>query len=421
MNVFIMNLRDHIEKQKDNVRLSILRKIDSYSDALLDDLEKFRPRYFKIISEDLNYIDLDQTESDLKQFNGDHSDHEPNYYTEQISKLKNLTHRLEYVDNLYQNSVIFEPQYSDIQIDFDQCFGRLKIGLYSQPASPDLTKTREINHFEASATCLTFFKSGEIACGTKGGMIKIWDPMVGKCIQKIKAHNKFVNCIKLGENERIYTCSSDGSIKIWDKETRKCVKTILSPNCSLEVIELWKDNIVSCDWSEVIRIWDVQTGECIHMLNDHESLVYCLGLIGSNRLISGSNDKKIILWDLEAFRSLKVFSGHYSPVMCLNVLDGNSFISGSKDGKIKIWNVDTNECLLTLNGHEKAVREFQVCENKEFISCSEDGNIKLWTELSDKAICELSVDNAELVCLKFLPTGGLATCDKTGLIRIFSE
>lgn len=421
INIFLMQLRERIENQRQLVTSSILKMIDLYADSLLEEMEKFRPKYFKIITENLNLINLDQIESEVKQLTQNKSNNEPNFYSKQIKNLKNLAFKLEYMDSLFQNSVKFESKEDKIQIDIDKCFGRLKIGLYSKPVAPDLTKLQEISHLEANATCLALLKSGEIVSGTKGGMIKIWNSESGSCVKKIKAHKSIVNCIKLNDKEILYTCSNDNTIKIWEKETYKCVKTIRSPNCSIQVIELWKDKIISSDWSEVIRIWDAQSGECVQILNDHQSFVYCMILLESNRLLSGSNDKNIILWDLENFCSLKLFSGHRSSVMCLHMFDQTNFISGSKDGEIKIWNIDTNQCLVTIKGHEKAVRELQICENKELLSCSEDGMIKLWTEISEKSISEIKIDSTELVCLRYLQNGELITCEKSGIIRIFSE
>jgi WD40 repeat protein len=55
-----------------------------------------------------------------------------------------------------------------------------------------------------------------IFTGSWDGSLKVWDLVGGHCIATIKAHNRSVNAIALGERGKIFTGSADGSIKSWD-------------------------------------------------------------------------------------------------------------------------------------------------------------------------------------------------------------
>ncbi|KAJ3307708.1 protein with putative role during mitosis [Blyttiomyces sp. JEL0837] len=52
--------------------------------------------------------------------------------------------------------------------------------------------------------------------GSWDGTVRVWDLVGGHCIGIIKAHERSINCMVLGDQGRLCTASGDGSIKIWD-------------------------------------------------------------------------------------------------------------------------------------------------------------------------------------------------------------
>jgi WD40 repeat protein len=70
--------------------------------------------------------------------------------------------------------------------------------------------------------------------------------------------------------------------------------------------------IVSGSDDRKIKLWYIKTGECIHTLEGHGGSVYCLQVVRNSRtnetlLISGSADESIKIWDLVSGKCIDTF------------------------------------------------------------------------------------------------------------------
>lgn len=85
------------------------------------------------------------------------------------------------------------------------------------------------------------------------------------------------------------------------------------------------------------------------------SVITCLQLLDSNRVISASDDGTIRIWCLVTGRCLTSFLGHTGGVWALHIL-GSFLLSGSTDRSCRVWRLANGECLGVLIGHTSTVR-----------------------------------------------------------------
>ncbi len=91
-----------------------------------------------------------------------------------------------------------------------------------------------------------------------------------------------------------------------------------------------------------IVIIDASSGEILRRLRSHSKDVRCITFFpGCTKIVSGSDDGKVIVWEWESLESpAHVREGHSDWVRGVAVSrDGQRIYSGSEDGSLRIWNV----------------------------------------------------------------------------------
>jgi WD40 repeat protein len=108
--------------------------------------------------------------------------------------------------------------------------------------------------------------------------------------------------------------------------------------------------IASGSDDHTVRIWDTKTAECLHVLSDHEGIVWSVAFSPDNQLIaSGGSDSLVRVFSVSTGRSVKVLHGHTGWVRSVSFAnDSSTLASGSEDGTIKLWNIETGKCIRTL-------------------------------------------------------------------------
>jgi hypothetical protein len=126
------------------------------------------------------------------------------------------------------------------------------------------------------------------------------------------------------------------------------------------------------------------TPKFLRILDGHTGIVFALcalGKAGEQKLVSGSEDKKIMVWDIDSGECLKVLEGHTFSVTSLCALDtpaGQKIVSGSSDKTVKVWNFDEGTLLNTLEGHTHSVNSVCLLSDGRIVSGSEDKTLKIW-------------------------------------------
>ena len=228
-------------------------------------------------------------------------------------------------------------------------------------------------------TCISMISNDEFISGSKDKTIKIWDLNSYKCldtltyqkeiysmsllpnnqlaighgdgsicildiknrvkVKSFKAHDKWIQVLKLFEYTKLISCSgyNDNKIKIWNIETFECVKVIESYLNTIFNLELTANgNLLSCSYEKIVEFRHIESGELLESLQfDHP--VKCIKTLNDELVAIGLQNGHIIIYDLNRMKEIKIISTHSSFIYNLVLLSNGNLLSGSGEGDIKLW------------------------------------------------------------------------------------
>ncbi|XP_054849422.1 WD repeat-containing protein 90 isoform X2 [Eublepharis macularius] len=202
----------------------------------------------------------------------------------------------------------------------------------------------------------------------------------------------------------LYTGTSTGQICAWDTETSRCFMT-----------------------------WEADGGEI--------GILQCHG----DRLVSGSNTKRIRLWSVVAVHELRVRGSSASSSSVLleqeMTLDGTVVsatfddcmdmgIVGTTAGTLWYINWMENTSIRLISGHKNKVSEVAFSPDESHCAtCGEDGSVRVWSLASMELVVQFQVLNQSCLCLAWSPVPGSLSGPKgqhvvagysDGTLRVFS-
>ncbi|MBN3306420.1 WDR90 protein, partial [Amia calva] len=204
----------------------------------------------------------------------------------------------------------------------------------------------------------------------------------------------------------LYTATNSGKVCAWDCHGTRCFMT-----------------------------WEADEGEI--------GVLLCRG----NRLLSGSNTKRIRLWAVAAVQGMRPGargSGERSGSVLLEqemVLDGTVVsaafddvmdmgIVGTTAGTVWYINWVENTSIRLISGHKNKVNDVAFSpEETHFATCAEDGSLRVWAVPSNELVVQFQVLNQSCLCLAWSPacpsqddgrSQRLAAGYSDGTLRLFS-
>ncbi|KAF7708050.1 hypothetical protein HF521_017107 [Silurus meridionalis] len=193
----------------------------------------------------------------------------------------------------------------------------------------------------------------------------------------------------------LYTGTNSGRVCVWDCSTHRCFMT-----------------------------WEADDGEI--------GVLVCRG----NRLLTGSNSKKVKLWAVAEVQSLRpsnlrTSSQERSSRVLLEqemVLDGTVVsavfddvmdmgIVGTTAGTLWYINWTDNTSIRLISGHTSKVNGV-VCSPDEhhFVTCGADGSVRVWALPSNELLVQFQVLNQSCECVCWSPAAGV--CERDAAHRV---
>ncbi|XP_053550193.1 WD repeat-containing protein 90 [Bombina bombina] len=193
-----------------------------------------------------------------------------------------------------------------------------------------------------------------------------------------------------------------------------------------------------------VCVWDAQTHRCFMTWEADQGEIGVL-LCRGNRLLTGSNTRKIRLWSVAAVQELREKgSGASSNSVLMDhemMLDG-AIVSASFDDALEMGIVGTtagtlwyinwveNTSIRLISGHRNKVTDLAVGPGESHCAtCGEDGSVRVWSLHSCELLLQFQVLNQSCLCLAWSPptlSGSskegqrIAAGYSDGTIRIFS-
>jgi hypothetical protein len=196
----------------------------------------------------------------------------------------------------------------------------------------------------AYSLCLISFDMLLIGC--EDGTMVLWNLNNYSKLKTIKAHESWISCLKSKNESLILSCSNDAKIKLWNSQSFDLNKELNGHTNRVNFFEFIHDNnLLSCSHDKTIKFWDLNSGECLKTYNFDDSLKSIKLLTDNHVIVASSSKDNLVIFDLNKNIIIQKLTGHSSYVYPLELFnDGCKLLSGSDDGKIILWQIDFENC-----------------------------------------------------------------------------
>ncbi|XP_063791128.1 WD repeat-containing protein 90 isoform X4 [Pseudophryne corroboree] len=323
--------------------------------------------------------------------------------------------------------------------------------------------------------------------------IRIWDTQEGICKKILQYHQTEVQAMSFSRDDRLLVTVGDfrdGKLALWSTRTYEmlasskmiqpvhavsfnpthantlaCVGTAAVNFCRIEEngtsseLKLYRaavpDEVGSAELTSLtynptsllytgcstgqVCVWDAQTHRCFMTWEADQGEIGVL-LCRGNRLVTGSNTRRIRLWSVAAVQELREKGSEASSSSVLMeqemTLDG-AVVSATFDDALEMGIVGTtastlwyinwveNTSIRLISGHRSKVTDLVVGPGETHCAtCGEDGSVRVWSLHSCELLLQFQVLNQSCLCLDWSHQASsgqrIAAGYSDGTIRIFS-
>ena len=173
-----------------------------------------------------------------------------------------------------------------------------------------------------------------------------------KCVHRYTGHNKGVQRIRLfpKTGHLLLSAGLDGKCKIWsvgEPGQRKVLRTYEGHKAGVRDVQFNHDGskFVSASFDRFLRLWDTESGKVLQTFGN-KKVPYCVEFYpkDDNFFVVGTSDNKIITYDCTTGEITQEYNHHLAPVNAVAFVEeenGNTkMISSSDDKKILVWEWD---------------------------------------------------------------------------------
>uniref|UniRef100_A0AAX7TH52 G protein subunit beta 5 n=1 Tax=Astatotilapia calliptera TaxID=8154 RepID=A0AAX7TH52_ASTCA len=125
-----------------------------------------------------------------------------------------------------------------------------------------------------------------------------------------------------------------------------------------------------------------------------------------NKLLTSSGDGTCALWDVESGQLLQSFHGHTADVLSLDLAPsetGNTFVSGGCDMKANVWDMRSGQNIQSFESHESDINCVKYYPSGDaFASASDDATCRFYDLRADREVAVYQKDSIIF---------GASTCD----------
>ncbi|KAF9438218.1 hypothetical protein BGZ76_009145 [Entomortierella beljakovae] len=268
---------------------------------------------------------------------------------------------------------------------------------------------------------------GELyAASLFNGEISIYETSTWQKVLKLTGHYSETKSFAFSQKcDRLISGSSDDCIRVWDLTTGECIHIMDDHNHIVYSVAYSPNQVqfASAGHDKKIRIWDVETGSCLHVLDGHSSEVMSIMYSPSGeQIVSSSRDKTARVWNVKTGDIRFILEGHthnvtdaiYSP-------DGSKIISSGLDKLIRIWDARTGACTNVLEGHTSGVSKVVYSPREDQIATtSQDHTVRVWDVKTGQLVHTLGGHRMEITSIQYSPDGSqIVTSSKDYTARLW--
>jgi WD40 repeat protein len=218
--------------------------------------------------------------------------------------------------------------------------------------------------------------------------------------------------------------SADCLIRLYDTSTSRLLKLFVGHAGPISALTfVGSDRLVSGSNDGGLCVWDTVNGHRLHTMSSaHDKRI---SDIASNKrgtqFATVSWDSFVFIWNIQNCRKETEIRLHPKPVSSVAFHpDGFMIVTGCWDGIIRQWNVATGQRRSIMRGHTSSIKAISYSADGRYIaSCSINGECRLWNALAGSQVGLIS---ARISSIYFSPNGSnLASAGNDGRVRVFSS
>lgn len=174
-----------------------------------------------------------------------------------------------------------------------------------------------------------------------------------KCVHRYTGHNKGVQRIRLfpRTGHLLLSGGLDGKCKVWSfgktGEELRVMRTYEGHRAAVRDVQFNHNGtkFVSASFDRFLRLWDTESGNVLQTFGN-KKVPYCVEFYpkDDNYFVVGCSDNKIVTYDATTGEITQEYNHHLAPVNSIvfveNDIGSTKMISSSDDKKILIWEWD---------------------------------------------------------------------------------
>jgi eukaryotic-like serine/threonine-protein kinase len=159
-----------------------------------------------------------------------------------------------------------------------------------------------------------------------------------------------------------------------------------------------------------IEIFNPDTNRLEKVLKGHQRKVTGIVFLrDGRRMISCSNDSKVIIWDLQSGQSLRKFKGGLDQDLAIALTPDESLVAvAGLDGFLHILELKTGKIVHSLTRNAKHVWDVDFSpDGRHLASAGSDGKVAIWNVSDGRLVRELSANKVGVWTVRYSPDGQL--------------
>jgi len=225
--------------------------------------------------------------------------------------------------------------------------------------------------------------------------VKIWDTTSKSCIETLKAHKEWVQTIYISPDfKMMITGGDDPHLKIWDLSTVTLIDSLNTKSITISQVSLTKDKLTAIAAvgkpNYEIQFWDLAQRSKIITLQGHTDIIRGIYLSkNEQKLLSISNDKRLIMWNLRDVCVEDCIVGHSEWIVSMAVSGDERYVlTGSYDKTVKVWDFDSGAHVWTFDQFKYPIRSLCFTNSKRRFLAISSGSEDVLKKFSlDKLQC----------------------------------
>ena len=218
-------------------------------------------------------------------------------------------------------------------------------------------------------------QDNNIAGGSRGGSIKVWDATSEKLHRTFAAHRSAVIALDFHPyGEYFASGSTDTNVKLWDMDNKGCMQTLKGHEAAVCHVTFTPDGrwLVSGDVSGLTRVVDVTAGKLIHEIRPPKrEPIVSFHFHPNEALLAIAYQHHIALHDFDHLRLLSTTPREAAGLRhAMFDPDGNVLVSISSD-TCRTWtNWDAPQCHDGCEGRWDGAADISISNNHEVVVAS---------------------------------------------------